>query len=190
MRNHFRRGGRFIADARQHCRPLDRNERARIMFEAKALDRRTKPTGGRNGVLGLTTGLDVLESLLCGFQNRVSGLCCPSIAAIQKATGLSRSAIFEALNRLEAAGILKRVQRLARRVINFGGIARLSTVQSSNLYSFFVPSPLAHLLPVRSRRRNPVARLVSALAKSFSFRAESAERTVTNLRGFQIGASA
>ena len=52
VRNHFRRGARFIADARQYCIPRDRNERARIMFSAKALERRTKPEGGRNGVLG------------------------------------------------------------------------------------------------------------------------------------------
>ena len=31
------------------------------------------------------------------------------------------SAIFEALNRLEAAGIVTRVRRLVRRVVDFGG---------------------------------------------------------------------
>ena len=50
---HISPRARFIADARQHCRPLDRNQRARILFEAKALDRRTKPTGGRNGLADL-----------------------------------------------------------------------------------------------------------------------------------------
>ena len=105
----------------------------------------------------------VLESLLCGFQNRVSGLCCPSIEAIQEATGLSRSAIFEALNRLEAAGILKRVQRQARRVINFGGMARpfhgakLQLV--CLLYAKPSRSPLARAIsPAQSRRERRVRR--------------------------------
>jgi hypothetical protein len=149
-------------DPRQHCRPLDRNERARILALAEALERRTKPAGGRNAVLGF-----VLKALVCGFLRRSDGMCCPSVKAIQKATGLARSTVCEALNRLEAAGIVQRVRRLVRGVVDFGGLARLTTVQTSKLYAFFTPSPLAHLLPVRSRRRNPVARLVSALAKSF-----------------------
>jgi DNA-binding MarR family transcriptional regulator len=70
----------------------------------------------------------VLKALLLGFQNRQSGLCCPSVAAIREKTGLSRSAIFEALNRLEAAGIVSRARRLVRRMVDFGGIARLTTV--------------------------------------------------------------
>ena len=77
-------------------------------------------------------------------------------------------AIFEALNRLEAAGIVKRAQRLVRRVINFGGMARLSTVQSTSLYAFFEPSPTAPLLPVRKRRKSGVERVLAALFKSFS----------------------
>jgi hypothetical protein len=90
---------------------------------------------------------------------------------------------------LEAAGIVKRVRRLARRVIDFCGTARLSTVQSTNLYAFAEPSPTAHLLPVKRRIRNDAAHLVAKLAKAFSFRTGSAERPVTNSRGFQIGAS-
>ena len=132
MRNRFRHGARFIADARQHCTPLDRNERARILCLAESLERATKPAGGRNGVLGYI-GLTVLRTLILGFQRVSDGLCCPSVAAIQEKTGLSRSAIFEALNRLEAAGLICRVRRLVRRIISFGGLARLSTVQTSNL---------------------------------------------------------
>ena len=105
MRNRFRRGARFIADPRQHSRPLDRNERARILTLAEQLERRTKPEGGRCGVLGLT-GLAVLRALVCGFLRRSDGLCCPSVSAIRGKTGLSRSVIFEALNKLETAGII------------------------------------------------------------------------------------
>lgn len=185
MRNHFRRGARFIADARQHCRLLDRNERARILHLAEALERRTKPAGGRNGVLGYV-GLAVLKALVCGFLRRADGLCCPSVAAIKEKTGLSRSAIFEALNRLEAVGIVQRVRRLVRRMIDFGGLARLSTVQSSNLYAFSEPHPTAHLLPTRKTRRSAPARLIANLARLLSPRAESAERPGNHQRGFQI----
>jgi DNA-binding MarR family transcriptional regulator len=188
VRNHFRRGARFIADARAHCRPLDRNERARILALAEALERRTKPLGGRNGVLGCV-GLAVLKALVCGFLRRSDGLCCPSVAAIQEKTGLARSTIFEALNRLEAAGIVSRARRLVRRLVDFGGLARLTTVQTSNLYAFFEPSPGAHLLPTRKPRRSAPARLIAALVRSLSPRAESAERPGTILRGFQKGAS-
>ena len=94
--------------------------------------------------------------------------------------------IFEALNRLEAAGIVTRVRRLVRRVVNFGGFARLTTVQTSNLYAFFKPSPTAHLLPIKRRIRNDAGRLVSKLAKSFSFGTKSGDRPGTNFKGFSV----
>jgi DNA-binding Lrp family transcriptional regulator len=153
------------------------------MFQAEALERRTKPVRGRNGVLGYV-GLAVLKALVCGFQRASDGMCCPSVKAIQEKTGLSRSAIFEALNRLEAAGIVKRVRRLVRRLVDFGGLARLTTVQTSNLYAFFEPGPAAHLLPVKRRIRNDAARLVAKLAKTFSIGTESAERPGNQLKGF------
>ncbi len=181
MRNHFRRGARFIADARQCCRSLDRNERARILSAAEALERRTRPPGARNGIFGLV-GLEVLRALLFGFLRRSDGLCCPSVKAIQEKTGLSRSAIFEALNRLEAAGIVQRTQRLVRKVVDFGGLARLTTVQTSNLYAFAEPHHSAHLLPVKRRLRNDAARLVAKLAKAFSLQTESAKRTENHLK--------
>ena len=184
MRNRFRHGARFIADTRQHCRPLDRNQRAKLLFAAESLERATKPAGGRNGVLGYI-GLTVLRALILGFQRASDGLCCPSVAAIQEKTGLSRSAIFEALNRLEAAGLIKRVRRLTRRIISFGGMARLSTVQTSNLYAFAEPHPTAHLLPTRKKRPSAPARLIAALVRSFSPRAESSNRPETTF-GFQL----
>jgi DNA-binding MarR family transcriptional regulator len=180
VRNRFRRGARFIADARQHCRPLDRNERARILTLAEQLERRTKPEGGRCGVLGLT-GLAVLRALVCGFLRRSDGLCCPSVSAIREKTGLSRSVIFEALNKLEAAGIITRTRRLVRKVVSIGGLARLTTVQGSNLYAFAEPHTRAHLLPIISRTRNNAARLVAKLAKVFSSGAGSGKRTVNQL---------
>jgi hypothetical protein len=164
---------------------MDRNAKAKLLFAAEALERSTKPRGGRRGVLGYV-GLTTLKALM-RCMNRQTGLCCPSIKAIQEATGLSRSAIFEALARLEAAGIVKRVRRLTRRVINFGGLARLATTQATNLYSFSDPHPTAHLLPTRKPSRRAPARLIAALVKSFSPRAESAERSGSIFKVFSKG---
>jgi hypothetical protein len=78
---------------------------------------------------------------------------------------LDRILVGEAIHLIEAAGIVQRVRRLVRRVINFGGIARLSTVQSTSLYSFAEPHPTAHLLPTRKPRPRAPARLIAALAR-------------------------
>src|SRR5262245_35457185 len=88
----YRRGARFIADPRQHSTPLDRNARARIIHLAEALERRTKPAGRRNGLLGYV-GLAVLRVFVLHFANRTTGLCCPSYAAIKERTGLCRHSI-------------------------------------------------------------------------------------------------
>ena len=167
MQKRYRRGASFVMDARRYSRPLDRNERARILSLAEALERRTRPPGARNGVVS-QVGLQVLRALLLRLLRGSDGLCSPGVATIQKVTGLSRSAIFEALNRLEASGILKRTRRLVRKVLDFGGIARLTTVQASNLYAFFEPGPMAHLLPVKRRIRSGTARLISNLCRSLS----------------------
>ena len=99
MRNHFRRGARFIADPRQYCIPRDRNERARILYLAEQLERRTKPAGGRNGVLGYVW-LAVLKALLFRFHRGRDGMCCPSYTVLQAATGLCKQSVANALKRL------------------------------------------------------------------------------------------
>ena len=43
MTQRHRRGAHFVMDVSRYCRPLDRNERARIMFLAKQLEERTVP---------------------------------------------------------------------------------------------------------------------------------------------------
>jgi hypothetical protein len=60
----FRHEALFVADWRQHCRVLDRNERARVLLLAEALERRTKSQGRRNGCLGY-----VLHCLMFTFLN-------------------------------------------------------------------------------------------------------------------------
>ena len=145
----YRRSARFVMDARQHCRPLDRNERARILALAEALERRTRPAGARNGVLG-EIGLRVLRALVLRFVRASDGYCAPSYTILQAATGLCRESIARSLQRLEAAGILHITRRLVREVIDGGGFPMTVTRQASNLYSVHEPAPRAERLPLPS----------------------------------------
>jgi predicted transcriptional regulator len=89
---------------------IDRNERARLLFHAEALDRRTRLPGQHGGCLK-RTGLAVLRALLCQFANVVTGRCDPSFDALARVAGVARSTVAVALRRLEAAGILGRIRR-------------------------------------------------------------------------------
>ena len=92
---------------------LDRNARARLLFHAEALDRRTRLPGQHGGVLK-RTGLAVLRALLFSFANVVTGRCDPSFDTLAVASGCARSTVAVALGRLEAAGLLERVRRQVR----------------------------------------------------------------------------
>lgn len=108
-RRRWRRGSVYAAD----FRPLDRNQRAKILFLAEALDRRTKLPGKHGGVLG-RPALAVLRALVTVFHNRATGRLDPSIAAIARAANIARSTAQTALDRLELAGLIERVRRIAR----------------------------------------------------------------------------
>lgn len=108
-RRRWRGGSVYAAD----FRPLDRNQRAKILFLAEALDRRTKQPGRHGGVIG-RTGLAVLRALVTQFLNSATGRLDPSIASIAKAANVARSTAQEALKRLELVGIIDRVRRMAR----------------------------------------------------------------------------
>jgi hypothetical protein len=110
---------------------LDRNERARIMFRAEALDRRTHEPGRHGGVLR-RTGLAVLKALVFGFHNLATGRCDPSLDSLARVAGCARSTAAEALNRLEAADLVRRVGRW-RAVAANGGLV---VVRASNAYTF------------------------------------------------------
>jgi hypothetical protein len=99
---------------------MDRNERARVIYRAEALERRTKPWGKRNGALG-QNGLALLRCLLF----RYGANPCPSYADLQRATGICVQTIADCLRRLETAGLLaverKRTRKTAagaRRIAN------------------------------------------------------------------------
>jgi hypothetical protein len=61
-------------------RPLDRNAKARIMYVARALMRRTEK-GKAYGAIS-AKAFAVLEALLWGFHNARNGLCFPSYEKI------------------------------------------------------------------------------------------------------------
>jgi hypothetical protein len=156
----YRHQARFVTDWREHCRPIDRNMRAKIVFLAEALERRTKKAGRRNGLLG-NIGLTVLRALMFGFLNRSTGLLCPSYRAIADKTGLCRESVREALARLERAGIIKTLRRLVRqwveRVSPITGQPErfVATTQGTNLYSLHAPGAWAEHLPLPAGSRTP-----------------------------------
>jgi hypothetical protein len=109
---------------------LDRNARARLMFFAEALDRRTHEPGKHGGDLK-RTGLAVLKALVFRFLGR-GGRCDPSLESLAHMAGCARSTCAEALKRLEAAGLVQRVARW-RAVAANGGLVVL---RLSNAYLF------------------------------------------------------
>ena len=125
-------------------RALDRNAKVRIMHLARCLSRRT----AKGKAYGAVTAkaLAVLEALLWGFHNAVSGLCFPSYEKIAEKAGCARSTVYEAIFALEAAGLMTWVHRLKRvreAVAGLPGIGatRTRVVRSSNGYTFNDPGP-------------------------------------------------
>jgi DNA-binding MarR family transcriptional regulator len=116
-------------------RPLDRNQRARLIFLAERLDANTRKPRQHGGCLK-RTGLQVLRVLLFHFHNVATGRCDPSLDTIAAAAGMARSTVVDALKRLETAGILERIRR-ARWIRQAG---RKRCVQWSNAYLLNVPT--------------------------------------------------
>lgn len=143
----FRHGAAFVRDPHACSTPLDRNQRARILFLAEQIDRATKATGKRNGCLGYV-GMNVLRCLLLRFHNASTGLCCPSYDTLQRVTGLCRQSIANALQRLVALGILGIVRRLAR--VEIAGTVRCQ--QGTNLYRFTMPTGRFVPIPIPRRK--------------------------------------
>ncbi len=115
-------------------RRLDRNQRCRIIYLAEQLDAHSHEPGKHGGCLK-RTGLHALRILLFHFLNMQNGRCDPSIDAIAKACGMARSTVVAALQRLEDAGIIERIQRA--RWVRING--RKRCVQWSNAYRLNVP---------------------------------------------------
>ncbi len=113
---------------------IDRNARARLMFHAEALDRRTHRPGQHGGCLK-RTGLAVLKALLFGFANVITGRCDPGYDTLATAAGVARSTAAVALRRLEDAGLLTRIRR------------QVGLIRHSNAYVFPRISPKSECRP-------------------------------------------
>ena len=111
---------------------IDRNQRARFMFHAEALDRRTRQKGQHGGVLK-RTGLAVLKALLFSFQNVATGRCDPSYETLARVAGVARSTVAVALKRLEEAGLIERIRRHCGRVRHSNAyVLRLVQISAAN----------------------------------------------------------
>ena len=145
-------------DPLRHSGKLDGNQRVKLLVAVEVMERNTKAKGRRNGALGYV-GLAVLRCLLYRFHNKATGLCCPSIDTIQRATGLCRQSVITGIQRLEAAKVLV----VTRRIVRISAIGRdgrhLAEVrQGSNLYAF-QELPAQVPLEVGRRRVFTVARV-------------------------------
>src|SRR3954468_6713497 len=144
---------RRTAYGRGACRfaPISRDQRVRIILRAEAIERGTKGRGKQAGALG-QSGLRVLRCLLFDFANTATGRCDPGYRAICRATGFCRETVARALTRLEAAGLVEIVRRMAR--------AGRRAVQATNAYLFPTPAdaPAQAVLPFRPKppeHKNP-----------------------------------
>jgi hypothetical protein len=122
----FRRNAEYASDSLAF-KPIDRNQRVRIIVAAEALERSTKTKGHKSGCLG-QSALRVLRSLLFDFCAIPTGRCCPSYEAIRERTGFCYSTISGALTRLEESGLVRIVRRILR--------TPLGARQTSNAYAF------------------------------------------------------
>jgi hypothetical protein len=137
--SHFDRGD-------QWRRPLDRNDRARVLHCAEALERRTKLKHKRDGLLGVSA-LIVLRCLLMHFQDNKTGQLDPGYDDIQRVTGFCRQTIRNALRNLELAGIIEVMRRIVRERVRvwieeaqqFFAYDRV--VQTTNAYMVNYPLP-------------------------------------------------
>ena len=139
---------RRTAYGRGACRfvPIPRDRRVRIVLRAEAIERGTKQKGKQAGALG-QSGLRVLRCLLFDFANTATGRCDPGCRASCRATGFCRQTVALALARLEAAGLVEVVRRMAR--------AGRRAVQATNAYLFpddgGREAPAQAVLPLRPK---------------------------------------
>ena len=174
IRRRYRHNAQFVPDISKHCIRRDMDARVQIMRNAEELERTTRPKGRRNGVVS-QIGLRVLRVLLFRFHRATDGMCCPSYENIEATTGLCHKSLANALNRLEACGLIKRFRRLIRDIIAGIHVCR----QGSNLYSLFQPISDAQKLsvdvPVSRVFRKPVFKALADLL-GWNLRPNEAEK--------------
>jgi hypothetical protein len=140
----WRKGSVFSREG-EFYRPLEDDDRARVMDRAEALERRTKHPGQRDGVLG-QSALTILRAFLFHFLGR-DGKLDPGYKAIKAKTGFCRQTIATALRRLERAGILEIHRRIARKAYKIWSdlkrcfVELVQIEQINNAYMANVPVP-------------------------------------------------
>jgi hypothetical protein len=127
--------------------PLDRNAKARIRAYVAGYNSQHKTARQHRGPI--TWAVErVLLALLYGFHNSKDGRCFPSYEAIAKRANCARSTVYEAIQLLEAIGILTWVNRIVKvrepALDLFGQwVHRGRTLRTSNAYLFRDPLPCA-----------------------------------------------
>jgi hypothetical protein len=137
MNRFERRREKLFGDGRP--RPMSRELKNRLMRLARVLTRPTEP--GKHYGRITAKQLRVFEALLWGFHNARTGLCFPSYEAIAEAAGCARSTVAEAIQALEAAGLLSWVHRLKRVSVRIAGRIgwHVKVVRTSNGYQLADP---------------------------------------------------
>jgi hypothetical protein len=142
----WRKSARFTR-WQDHCRKVEARTKTLILRLARALERRTRRPGKINGLIG-DKGLRLLEWLLICRTHASTGQCDPGYDEIQAALGYAHSTIADLLRRLEHVGLVRVARRLVRKTVLVDGVPRLTTVQTTNAYSFSMPSDGAESLPI------------------------------------------
>ena len=130
---------------------MSRAVRARRFANAERFDRATKQAGKHGGVIG-HTALKVYHALLFGFFNLKTGQLDPSYDAIAKRANLCRKAVWMALRRLKALGLIAWTRRCSD---GQDGAGRFKLRQETNAYQMqpeeswqgFAPAPEAPRTP-------------------------------------------
>lgn len=138
MTHRYRRTARRL----WQFKPIDRNDRARILHLAERLNANTRQPGQHGGCLK-DSGLQVLRALLFQFLNCRTGRLDPSIDTIARHVGHSRQTIVSALQRLRAAGFISWVQRVV--MVDVDG--QLRPRQTSNAYTVGAGLQAAGFMP-------------------------------------------
>jgi len=129
--NHLRRRrAKLFTDGKQT--PIDRNDRARVMFLAEVARRKGEIT---------RAAVDILRALLFKFANLADGRCFPSYERLAEAAGCVPRTVGRCLPDLEAAGLVtwvNRIQRVRERVEGLCGIwaSVWRVIRTSNAYDF------------------------------------------------------
>ncbi len=121
---------KVFTDGRQT--PIDRNDRARLMFLAHVARCKGQIT---------RAGVDILRALIFQFANLKDGRCFPSYERIAEAAGCDERTVGRCLPQLEAMGLVTWVNRLRRikeRVEGLAGVwaATWRVTRTSNAYDF------------------------------------------------------